>query len=78
MRYYVISIQKTPTGENREAPKAFDTLNEATIEFHVQLSKDGKNTNVVESICMVIGFDGAVYRSEKITGKGTVTTEQTE
>ena len=80
MRYYVVFVQQTPSGENREVPKAYDSLNDAVTEFHVHLGKDGKNANVIESVCMVFDSEGAVYRSEKTTGKATVTTttEQTE
>ena len=78
MRYYVLVIQQTPSGENRSTPKAFDTKNDAVAEFHSQLAKDMKNTNVTSSIVMLIDSDGAVHRSEKYVADATPTETQTE
>ena len=78
IKYYVVVVQQTPNGENRSVPKVYNTLTEATTEFHVQLGKDGNNTNVVESVCIIFDSNGMIHRSEKVTGKATTTTEPTE
>lgn len=67
MRFYVLAIQynNEKEAENRTAPKAFDTLNDAKREFHSQLSKDMGNVTLGWSLVMIINSDGMVYASEK-------------
>lgn len=67
MRFYVLAIQynKEKEAENRTAPKAFDTLNDAKKEFHSQLAKDMGNETLGWSLVMIINSDGMVYTSEK-------------
>lgn len=43
----------------------FDTLNAATQSFHQRLSTAMKSALFDSDLVMVIGDDGAVYRSEK-------------
>lgn len=65
-RYYVVTIQhnKEKDAENRTVPKAYDTLNEATREFHRQLGEDMNNATLDWSVCLLFDKFGAVYRSE--------------
>ena len=67
MRYYVLSIQfnKDAQAENRTAPKAYDSRNDAVKEFHNQLSTDMGNPTLGWSICMVINSAMGVEMQEK-------------
>lgn len=67
MRFYVLAIQynKEKEAENRTAPKAYDTLNDAKKEFHSQLSRDMGNETLGWSLVMIINSEGMVYASEK-------------
>ena len=67
MRYYVLSIQfnNDAQAENRTAPKAYDSRNDAVKEFHNQLSNDMGNHTLSWSICMVINSAMGVEMQEK-------------
>lgn len=67
MRYYVLAIQHNmeKDEENRTAPKAFNTLNDAIKAFHKQLADDMGNATLDWSLCMIINSDCGIYKSEK-------------
>lgn len=70
MRYYVFSVQHNwqADAENRVAPKAYDSKNDAMAEFHRQLAQDINNTTVDWSLAMIINSDGGIEDSEKYFG----------
>lgn len=78
MRYYVFAIQfnKDAQAENRTAPKAYDTRNEAIREFHRQLSQDMVNATLGWSICMVVNSAMGVEASEKYVAEEIPETEE--
>lgn len=67
MRYYVVSIQynKEVEAENRTAPAAFNTYNEAKQKFHSILASDMSNPTLGWSICLIFTNDGGVLDCEK-------------
>ena|GEM_PF-6620313 len=67
MRYYVFAIQynKDAQAENRTAPKAYDTRNQAIAEFHRQLSQDMNNKTLGWSLCMVVNDAMGIEAKEK-------------
>lgn len=69
MRFYLITIQynRVAQAENRTAPKAYDTLDEAVAEFHVQMGKDMKNDSLGWALNMVINSEGGIHKNEKWT-----------
>ena len=80
MRYYVIAIQHNweANAENRTAPKAFDTKNEALAEFHTQIGKDIKNATLDWSLAMIINSDGGVEDAERYWGPEKVPAPEPE
>ena len=67
MRYYLVTIQynKESQAENRTVPKAFDTMDEAIAEFHVQMGKDMKNATLGWALSIVFDSNGGIVRDEK-------------
>lgn len=69
MRYYVIAIQynRVAEAENRTAPKAYNTLDEAVAEFHRQMGADMKNDTLGWTLCIVTDSNGFIHRKERWT-----------
>lgn len=69
MRFYLVTIQynKDAKAENRTAPKAYDTVDEAIAEFHTQMGKDMKNATLGWAISIVFDSNGGIIRDEKWT-----------
>lgn len=67
MRYYLFTIQynSEKEAENREAPKGFNTLDEAIAQFHVQMGKDMNNVTLGWALSIVADSDGYIYKNEK-------------
>ena len=63
--FYVFEV--TETDKVTPAVGKFDTQTEAVQSFHQRLSTQMKNYACLSELVMVIGDDGAVYRSEKYT-----------
>jgi len=61
--FYVLEV--TQTDKITPAVGKFDTQNEAVQSFHQRLSTQMKNSACTSELVMVIGDDGAVFRSEK-------------
>lgn len=63
MRYYLVTIQynKEKEAENRTAPKAFDTLDEAVCAFHKQMGTDMANPTLGWAMSTIINSDGGQY-----------------
>lgn len=61
--FFVFEV--TETDKVTPAVGKFDTQNEAVQSFHQRLSTQMKNSACLSELVMVIGDDGAVYRSEK-------------
>ncbi|MBQ0112774.1 MAG: hypothetical protein KBT03_06570 [Bacteroidales bacterium] len=66
-RFYVVTIQynKEKQAENRTVPMAFDTLAEATKQFHSQMAKDMGNATLGWSVTVIMDSNGSLRRSEK-------------
>lgn len=63
--YYVIEIAK---GDAKIAGKGvyeYQTLDEAIGAWHAKLETAMKSDLYASDLCMVVGNDGAVYRSEQ-------------
>lgn len=63
--YYVIEITK---GDAKIAGKGvyeYQTLDEAIGAWHAKLGTAMKSDLYASDLCMVVGNDGAVYRSEQ-------------
>ena len=63
--YYVIEIVK---GDAKVAGKGvyeYPTLEEAVGAWHAKLGAAMKSDLYASDLCMVVGNDGAVYRSEQ-------------
>lgn len=63
--YYVIEIAK---GDAKIAGKGvyeYQTLEEAVGAWHAKLGAAMKSDLYVSDFCLVVGDDGAVYRSEQ-------------
>ncbi len=69
MRFYVLAIQynRVAEAENRTAPKAYNTKDEAIAEWHRQLSTDMKNDSLGWSLCMVFDAFGNIIAKERWT-----------
>lgn len=69
MRFYVVAIQynRVAEAENRTAPKAYNTKDEAIAEWHRQLAGDMKNDSLGWSLCMVIDMFGNIIAKERWT-----------
>jgi len=80
MRFYVLAIQynKEAGAENRTAPKAYNTRNEAVAEFHRQLAADMKNATLGWSLCMVINDAMGIEAQEKYVADETPITASEE
>jgi len=80
MRYYVFTVQHNwqANAENRTAPKAFDSMNDAKAEFHKQISQDISNATVDWSLAMIINSDGGIEDCEKYWGPEKVPTPEPE
>ena len=71
--FYVFEV--TETDKVTPAVGKFDTKNEAVQSFHQRLSTQMKNSACLSELVMVIGDDGAVFRSEKYTKHAETPTE---
>lgn len=69
MRFYVVAIQynRIAEAENRTAPKAYNTKDEAIAEWHRQLATDMKNDSLGWSLCMVFDVFGNIIAKERWT-----------
>ena len=73
MRYYLFTIQhnKDKGAENRPAPRAFDTRNDAVCAYHAQIANDMANPTLDWSINMIINSAMGVEMSEKFSVSDT-------
>ena len=78
MRYYVLSIEfnREKASENRTAPKAYDTYDDAIIEFHSRLAADMKNDSLGWALVMVFDNEGNTRRVEKWTREEEIQLEE--
>lgn len=77
-RFYVLAIQynRQAEAENRTAPKAFNSYNDAKKEFHNQLSKDMGNATLGWSLCMIIdNFCNVIDKERYVADPPTVIEE---
>lgn len=78
-RYYLVTIQynRNSQAENRTAPKAFDTMDEAVAAFHKQMGSDMSNDTLGWAISIVFDNYGGIIRNEMWTRpEEAVETEQ--
>lgn len=69
MRYYLFTVQHNAEkdAENRVAPKAYDTREEAIANFHSQMGNDMKNLTLDWAISLVINDVGGIEANERWT-----------
>jgi hypothetical protein len=69
MRFYLLTVQHNveKNAENRVAPKAFDTEEDAVAEFHSQMGKDMKNSTLDWAISIVVNEFGGIVKNERWT-----------
>lgn len=63
--FYVLEVAHGDSKIEGKAVYEYATLNEAVAVFHSKLGTAMKSDLYTDSLVMVIGADGAVYRSEK-------------
>lgn len=72
--FFVLEI--TTTDKISKAVYQYDTLEEAVGNFHSKMGSQMKSASCLAELVMVIGEDGAVYRSEKYNKPTETETEE--
>lgn len=72
--FFVLEI--TTTDKISKAVYQYDTLEEAVGNFHSKMGSQMKSDACNAELVMVIGEDGAVYRSEKYNKPTETETEE--
>lgn len=63
--FYVLEVSHGDSKIEGKAVYEYGTLNEAVGSFHQKLGSAMRSDLYTDELVMVIGADGAVYRSEK-------------
>lgn len=69
--FYVLEVTQTKqadgTVKTEKGVYTYDTEEKAVANFHKKMGAWSDKEECVSQMCLVIGEDGAVYRSEKYT-----------
>lgn len=77
--FYVLEITTTEQADGKAKTEkgvySFDTKEKAVASFHKRIGAWSDKDETISELCLVIGDDGAVYRSEKYTRPAPTETE---
>lgn len=77
--FYVLEVTQTKqadgTVKTEKGVYTYETKEKAVANFHKKMGAWSDKDECVSQLCLVIGDDGAVFRSEKYTKPAETTTE---
>lgn len=78
--FYVLEITTTEqadgTAKTEKGVYSYDTQEKAVANFHKKMGSWSDKDETLSELCLVIGDDGAVYRSEKYNKPTETETEE--